>query len=281
MKQRLRYKLADTGAWPIDVSLYGEVSETEREVEFEGKIILQRRFGVMRVIANATAEQEFYYDARRDLVLNPSGGITFDALPNVQPGIEWWMHGEYPEVNAPSTRPFELGPHQYVGPTLLLQSGALWWTNGVYVRVTDWNHTLEADNGRQLRQTLDPERHRASGSQLVQRPEQPPRPETGSRAGGSQPGHPSWQRPTRGLLGASMCMATRPTPRGSWAPRCVWQRPTPRASWAPRCVWQRPTRGAPGRLDVYGKRPTRGAPGRPRCGMATTNPRAPGRPLRH
>src|SRR5882724_5417653 len=37
MKQRLRYKLADTGVWPIDVSLYGAVVESEREFEIEAK----------------------------------------------------------------------------------------------------------------------------------------------------------------------------------------------------------------------------------------------------
>ncbi len=147
MKQRLRYKLADTGAWPIDVALYGEVSENEREIELEAKAILQRRFGIMRVIANATAEEEFYFDGRHDLVLNPSAGLTFEATPSVQPGIEWWMYGEYQEENATSPRPFELGPHQYLGPALLLQFGALWWTNGVYVRLTDWNHDLDPLSG--------------------------------------------------------------------------------------------------------------------------------------
>jgi hypothetical protein len=143
LKQRLRYKLADTGAWPIDVALYGELVENEREVELEGKIILQRRFGLARLIANVTAEDEYYYDGGHDLVLNPSAGLTFELSPSVQPGIEWWMRAEYPQKNAPDPRPFELGPHQYLGPALLLQFGKLWWTNGVYVRLTDTSHTLQ------------------------------------------------------------------------------------------------------------------------------------------
>jgi hypothetical protein len=143
LKQRLRWQLADTGAWPIDVSLYGEVVENEREIELEGKLILQRRFGLARLIANVTGEDEHYYDGAHDPVFNPSAGVTFELSPSVQPGIEWWMRAEYPQKDAPADRPFELGPHQYLGPALLLQLGKLWWTNGVYLRLTDASHTLQ------------------------------------------------------------------------------------------------------------------------------------------
>jgi hypothetical protein len=144
LKQRLRYQLAPSGEWPIDVGVYGEIAENEREVEFEGKVILQRRFGPARLIANLTAEEEIYYNGKRDFVLAPSAGITFEPSPAVQPGIEWWMQGEYPHEDAPSPRPFQLGPHHYVGPTLLIQFGRLWWTNGVYVRLNEMDHTMVA-----------------------------------------------------------------------------------------------------------------------------------------
>lgn len=143
MKQRLRFKLAETGEWPIDVSLYGETVENEREFELEAKVILQRRFGMARLIANASAEQEFYYDGKHDLVLNPSAGLTFELSPTIQPGIEWWMRAEYPLENPPDPRPFGLGPHHYLGPAVLLQFGALWWTTGVYLRLSDTSHTMQ------------------------------------------------------------------------------------------------------------------------------------------
>lgn len=146
MKQRLRFKLAETGEWPIDVSLYGEAVENEREFELEAKVILQRRLGLARIIANLSGEREFYYDGKHDIVLNPSAGFTFELSPTVQPGIEWWMRGEYPEEgNAP--RAFVLGPHHYLGPTLLLQFGALWWTTGVYLRLNDRGHTQQIGEG--------------------------------------------------------------------------------------------------------------------------------------
>lgn len=142
LKQRLRVQPTATGEWPIDVSFYGEVSENEREIELELKVILQRRLGRLRVIANLTGEREFYFDGRREVVIAPSAGLTFEASAAVQAGVEWWMRAEYPEQNPPSPRPFGLGPHHYLGPTLLLNFGRVWWTNGVYLRVSDSGHTL-------------------------------------------------------------------------------------------------------------------------------------------
>jgi len=142
MKQRLRYQLAGTGEWPIDVSVYGELVENEREIEVEAKVLLQRRFGLARLIANLSAEQEFYYDGTHDFVLNPTAGLTFELSPTIQPGIEWWMRAEYPQENAPDPRPFALGPHHYLGPTIMLQFGSLWWTTGLYVRLSDFSHEL-------------------------------------------------------------------------------------------------------------------------------------------
>jgi len=144
LKQRLRYQLAPTQEWPVDVSLYGELAENEREFEVEAKAILQRRIGPVRVIANPSAELEFYYDGHHDLVLNPSAGVTYEATPAIQPGLEYWLAAEFPlDEDVPSPRPFGLKPHSYLGPTLLLQFGKVWWTNGFYFRVSNLNHTLK------------------------------------------------------------------------------------------------------------------------------------------
>jgi hypothetical protein len=147
IKQRLRYSLAPTGLWPVDVSLYGELAENEHEFEIEAKILLQRRIGIARIVANLSAEQEFAYSGgEHAFVANPSLGVTFEASQRVQPGLEAWMRGEWEESDSSETeghaRPFEAGPHVYLGPTLLLQFGRLWWSNGFYVRTTDRNHAL-------------------------------------------------------------------------------------------------------------------------------------------
>ncbi|HET9933482.1 MAG TPA: hypothetical protein VFQ35_22410 [Polyangiaceae bacterium] len=147
LKQRLRWQLAPTGEWPIDVALYGEVVENEREVELEAKVILQRRFDRLRLIANIVGEREFYYDGTHDLVFAPSAGVTFEASPRIQPGFEWWMRSEYPEENAPSPRPFSLGPHHYAGPTLMAFLGRTFVTTGAYVRLSDTSHTMALGEG--------------------------------------------------------------------------------------------------------------------------------------
>jgi hypothetical protein len=140
LKQRLRYRLADVGQWPVDVALYGEVSENEREVELEGKLIVQRHFGRLRLAANAWAEREFYYNGSREWVLNPTAGAVFEITPAVQIGLEYWMRAEYPNHGAP--RVFNQGPHHFLGPTVLLQFGKLWWTTGVYLRMNDYGRTV-------------------------------------------------------------------------------------------------------------------------------------------
>jgi hypothetical protein len=74
-------------------------------------------------------------------VLNPSAGVGFEVTPKFQPGFEGFLRSEYTSLALPS-RPFELGPHVYLGPTILSQFGKVWWSVGAYARVTDTAHTL-------------------------------------------------------------------------------------------------------------------------------------------
>jgi hypothetical protein len=142
LKQRLKYVLADPEEWPIDVGVYGEIVENEREIELEAKLLLQRRFGKARVAANLSGEYELYFSKQRDLVFAPSIGVTYEVTPKIQLGFESWMRGEYPQNPRPASRPFGLGPHLYAGPTLMLNFGKLWWALGVYGRLTETGHDL-------------------------------------------------------------------------------------------------------------------------------------------
>jgi hypothetical protein len=143
MKQRLRAALADPGEWPVDVGLYGELVENEREIELEAKLLLHRRFGALRVAANLSAEYELYFTKQREWVVNPSAGASYELTPAVHLGVEAWMRGEYPTHPRPASRTFGLGPHAYVGPTLLMSFGKVWWTLGLYGRVTEPSHDLQ------------------------------------------------------------------------------------------------------------------------------------------
>jgi len=143
LKQRLRYILADAGAWPVDTGLYGELVENEREIELEAKLLVQRRFDRLRIAANLSAEYELYFSGQREIVLNPSLGATFEITPSIHLGLDSWLRGEYPQRPAPMTRSFGLGPAAYVGPAAMVNFGKLWWALGVYARVTDPSHDLQ------------------------------------------------------------------------------------------------------------------------------------------
>ncbi|HEY0193040.1 MAG TPA: hypothetical protein VGC42_18110 [Kofleriaceae bacterium] len=143
LKQRLRYIFANPGEWPVDVGVYGELVESEREVELEGKILLQKRFGNLRIAANVSSEYELYFDHQREYVLNPSAGATYEITPSFHLGLDFWMRGEYPMNPKPASRTFGLGPASYLGPAMMLNFGKLWWAVGVYGRVSDPSHTLQ------------------------------------------------------------------------------------------------------------------------------------------
>jgi hypothetical protein len=133
--ERVRYRLSDPGFWPVDVALYGEVVENEREIELEAKVILQRRAGALRLITNVWAERELYFDGRREWVLNPTAGATYEVRPQIHLGLEGWMRAEY--LDGAQSRGYNMGPHVFVGPAALLNFGRLWWTFGAYARADD------------------------------------------------------------------------------------------------------------------------------------------------
>ena len=148
-KERLRYRIAEEGELPIDLALYGELVEYMNEFEIEAKVILQRRFGKLRIAANAWAEREFYYAVnQQDWVLNPTVGATYQVTPSFHAGVEYWMRVEFPDP-APVPRPFSLGPNQFVGPALMFSFGHLWWSTGVYARVNDLSRTALPTNASQ------------------------------------------------------------------------------------------------------------------------------------
>jgi hypothetical protein len=146
-KERLRWRIAEEGELPIDLALYGELVEYATEFEIEAKVILQKRFGKLRIAANAWAEREFYYAVnQQDWVLNPTVGVTYQVTPSFHAGVEYWMRVEFPDP-APTPRPFSVGPNQFVGPALMFAFGNLWWSTGIYARINDIGRTALPTNG--------------------------------------------------------------------------------------------------------------------------------------
>ncbi len=142
-KERLRYRFAEEGELPVDLALYGEVVEFDTELEFEGKILLQKRFGDSIIAANLWGEVEQPYAnpfGQFDWVANPTLGATYQITPVVHLGLEGWMRGEWPYGNP--SRVFALGPHEFVGPTFMFNFGRLWWSTGAYLRVDEIDHPM-------------------------------------------------------------------------------------------------------------------------------------------
>jgi hypothetical protein len=142
MKQRVRWRLTEPGGL-LDLALYGEVSENEREIELETKLILQANLGAgLRAVANLWGERELYFDGRDEWVINPTLALTYELTPALHPGLEGWLRAEYPDGGA-RPRAFNLGPHAYVGPNFMVDWGKLWVTVGVYLRLTDFDYELQ------------------------------------------------------------------------------------------------------------------------------------------
>jgi hypothetical protein len=138
LKQRLRYRFADAGVWPVNVAIYGEVAELANEIELEAKIILDRRIGRWHLMANLWGEREFYFTGRREWVANPTGGASFEITPAFHVGAEYWMHGEFGGGGPGS---FNEDIHHYLGPAFLLQGNRVWFAVAPYVRLDAWDRS--------------------------------------------------------------------------------------------------------------------------------------------
>ncbi|HEY8087197.1 MAG TPA: hypothetical protein VIF09_05120 [Polyangiaceae bacterium] len=142
-KERLRLRLGEAGQWPVDVALYGELVEYSDEFEIEAKVILEKRFGKLRVAANAWAELEFYYShPEHDWILNPTVGATYEVTPAFHAGLEYWARLEFSDP-PDNPRPFDAGPNHFLGPAMMFNLGRFWWSTGVYARLNDINRVAQ------------------------------------------------------------------------------------------------------------------------------------------
>lgn len=143
VKQRVRFRFADTGELPVDLGLYLEVAEFHNEFEFEEKLILARRFGPLSLHANLWVEQEYYFqDEAWRYLYNPTAGVAYQVVPSFFIGLEYWARGRFDDTESNATG--ESGgegdgqaaseTHHYGGPTLMVQSGQGFASLGTYLR---------------------------------------------------------------------------------------------------------------------------------------------------
>jgi hypothetical protein len=138
VKQRLRLRLAERGAWPVDVGLYLEVAEFHDEIELEEKILLSRQFGRVTLAANLWVEQEWYFQTEETkFIYNPTVGGTFEITPSVLVGLEYWARGRFddPDTAVAGGEDPSIRTRHYLGPTVMLQRDGPWAALGVYARL--------------------------------------------------------------------------------------------------------------------------------------------------
>ena len=127
IKQRLRYRLGEAGEWPVNVGLYLEAAEFRDELELEEKLLLSRRFGALNVVANLVLEQEYVWSQDDvKLIYAPTFGVSYELMPQLMFGAEYWSKGSVGD---------DAVSRHYVGPTALVQSGEVFVSLGVYLRV--------------------------------------------------------------------------------------------------------------------------------------------------
>ncbi|MDP9002277.1 MAG: hypothetical protein M3O46_19470 [Myxococcota bacterium] len=143
-KWRVRGRLAEAGQWPIDVALYLELETLHDETALEEKVILAKRFGRWHWMANLWVEESEHrpLDSRErsfHFVVNPTTGLTYEVTSMFQPGAEYWARGELGTVGD-SVDIANNRVHHFLGPTVHVDFGKLWWSAGVYV---DLNNTQD------------------------------------------------------------------------------------------------------------------------------------------
>jgi hypothetical protein len=144
IRQRLRYRFADQDVLPVDIAVYGEVSELSDNIELEGKLILGKQLGDFHLMANLVTSRIVAYQGPSAWEISPSAGVSYQVNPTFHPGLEYWNKTEWPDQGE---RDFDAGPHHYAGPVMMLNFGKLWWSTGVYARMSDPHHTLEPGEG--------------------------------------------------------------------------------------------------------------------------------------
>ncbi len=147
IRQRLRYRFADQDVLPVDIAVYGEVSELSDNIELETKLILSKHLGDFHLMANLVGSRILAYQGPSSWEISPSGGVSYQVNPTFHPGLEYWNKTAFPDREDSGGRTFDEGPHHYAGPVLMFNFGKVWWSTGVYARMSDPHHPPDVGEG--------------------------------------------------------------------------------------------------------------------------------------
>jgi hypothetical protein len=152
LKWRVRTRLAEAGQWPVDVGLYLELETMFDELAVEGKVLLQRRFGRVRLLSNLWAEQVWArpldtkaHGRETEFIINPTAGASFEVTPTFHPGLEYWARGQLSASGETEQDRENSRVHHFLGPTSHLNFGRLWWSAGLYFNLNSMHRPQEGD----------------------------------------------------------------------------------------------------------------------------------------
>lgn len=135
LKQRLHYRFAERGELPVDIGVYGELGEYHDELELDEKLLIERSFGDINVVANLWVEQHWYFQLEQTtFIYNPTLAMNYEISPKLIVGAEYWTRGRL-DGNSATTMDTPTEGHHYLGPTMLFQTGKLFIALGVYARL--------------------------------------------------------------------------------------------------------------------------------------------------
>jgi hypothetical protein len=142
LKWRVRTRLAEANEWPVDVSLYFELETMRDELALEGKVNLQKRLGPVRLLSNLWVEEAFErpldtkaHGRSAAFIVNPTAGASVEVTPTFQPGLEYWARGQLAASGETPLDRQNSRVHHFLGPTVHLNFGRLWWTSGLYANL--------------------------------------------------------------------------------------------------------------------------------------------------
>lgn len=118
------YNLTNPNTDFIGSSLYGEVKFAHEYLELEGKLILQKNWGPLSLVYNATLESEWEDDGldSRTGELAHSVGLSYMMSPKFAVGTEMLTEVEFEDWS-------DAGPHAvYLGPNASFRTERHWLT---------------------------------------------------------------------------------------------------------------------------------------------------------
>jgi hypothetical protein len=146
LKQRLRYRVnEDQHVWPVigNLAVFLELTENDAFVEAEGRALFERLLSDrLRIAVNFVGEHQWLYTKERNWVFSASAGAAYEVSPRLRFGIEAWTREEFPQPKV-DDKLYGQRRQVYAGPTIVIASGRIWWTTGVYARLTERDHDLE------------------------------------------------------------------------------------------------------------------------------------------